>query len=531
MRGRSTFFIVAATAFICAPAIETAHAGSSPSLRGTIDSQTPEPRMPGNLRDSIHDPITASRGSGREQDKRQAHVKKPKSVMLKAPPPAPTRKKQPEKLFDQPVTSDPPATSESLDLGTAVNRTLETNGRIKASEDDIGAAQSVVWQQIASFIPVVTASAAAGRDYNSTVTNKRANQRTLGVQLTVPLFTSGQRLFNWRSANSSLVEAGAQAELARNEIALDLISAHINYLSAGRVSELIARNVKTLERLLAAVEAKRRLGFASDTDRAQVLADLSSLKSQIESSIQSRAKARETVASLVGAAVRDRLDIAALERPLSDGVDGLVESAMTSNPEVVAALSASEAARYRSYAAKSGLLPKVTLNAGYNRDYEPVSPDIDPDDWRFEVRGTVPLFNAGAIGEVARTRFLASSAANRAREVRRTVELDVRQLWQDLVAARKQLSLARDRVAQRRQVSSSMEEQYKRGLVSLDIMLDRQRLLTSSEVEMERFEVERAVTVFRLLVASGRFSPAMLETASERTPSWQASLSQPVEPH
>lgn len=522
MRSRSIVLIVAASASIGVPVFGTAFADGLPVLRGTIDSQTAEPSVLGDLRDSILDPVSTRKTAPRKQRTHQVQAK----IRKPGAPPTPAHKKD----FSE-MPRLPPADADSVDLSTAVNRTLDTNGRIMASEDDIGAAQSVVWQQIASFIPVVTASASAGRDYNGTITNKHANQRSLGVQLTVPLFTSGQRLFNWRSANSSLVEAGAQANLARNAVALDLISAHINYMSAGRVSELIARNVKTLERLLAAVEAKRRLGFASDTDRAQVLADISSLKSQIESSVQMRAKSRETVASYVGAAVKDRLDIATMERPLTDGVDGLVESAMTSNPEVLAALSASDAARYRSYAAKSGLLPKVTFNAGYNRDYEPVSPNIDQDDWRFEVRGTVPLFNAGAIGEVARTKFDAASAANRAREVRRTVELDVRQLWQDLLSAKKQLSLAHDRVAQRRQVSSSMEEQYKRGLVSLDIMLDRQRLLTSTEVEMERFEVERAVTVFRLLVASGRFSPSMLEAASGHPSSWQASLSVPVKQH
>lgn len=513
MRSGSIILIVVVLVCVGAPAGSTLYAEGLPRLRGTIDSEMSQPVMRGTLRDSIHDasmrPKTARARPSRSALVKSALKKKSQRVS-KAPPPAPAKKIQPKQASAAPVDL------EKLDLSAALSQTLETNGRIKASEDDIGAARSVVWQQIASFIPVVTASASAGRDYNNTLANRQANQRALGVQMSVPLFTSGQRLFNWRSANSALLEAGAQADLARNQVALDLISAHINYLSAGRVAELIARNVKTLERLLAAVEAKRRLGFASNTDRAQVLADLSSLKSQIESSVQMRAKTRETVTSYVGTTVKDRLDIAALERPLMDGVDGLVGSAMTSNPEVLAALSASEAARYRSYAAKSDLLPKVTFNAGYNRDYAHVSPELDRDDWRFEVRGTVPLFNAGAIGEVARTRFVASSAANRAREVRRTVELDVRQLWQDLMAARKQLTLARERVAQRRQVSASMEEQYKRGLVSLDIMLDRQRLLTSSEVELERFEVERAVTVFRLLVASGRFSSTMLEGASGR---------------
>jgi len=140
----------------------------------------------------------------------------------------------------------------------------------------------------------------------------------------------------------------------------------------------------------------------------------------------------------------------------------------------------------------------------------PVTAGTDRDEWSFEVRSTIPLVDLASVSEVSRTRYQASSAANRAREVRRTVELEVRQLWQELGTARRQLELTSDRVARRRQVAASMEEQYKLGLVSLDTMLDRQRLLTSSEVELEQREVHRLITIYRLLVATGRFSPTVL---------------------
>jgi len=43
-------------------------------------------------------------------------------------------------------------------------------------------------------------------------------------------------------------------------------------------------------------------------------------------------------------------------------------------------------------------------------------------------------------------------------------------------------------------------------------MLDRQRLLTSAEVELQQIEVERAVTMFRLLLTKGDFTSEMLVT-------------------
>lgn len=400
--------------------------------------------------------------------------------------------------------------SEKLALFDAVGTALDRNGKLLAAKDDISAARAVVWQQIASFVPVVTASMGRGKDYNTSITNHYRKNRYVSAQMTVPLFTSGQRLFNWSRANSLLAAAEAESDLAANEIALEMVSAHINYVSAGRVTELIGRNVKTMERLLAAVRAKQREGFASDTDRAQVLADLKSLQEQLAGARADRAKAEETVVSLVGAHVRDNIDVPALEKQVAVGEEELVERAITFNPSLLSAERQADAARYNSLTAVSQLLPQITLNAEANRDYAPISHEIDRDDWTVEVRGTVPLVDLGSVGEVARSRYVASAAAHRASDARRSVELEVRTLWQDFTAAKRQAELARSRVADRRQVSNSLEEQYKLGMVSLDVMLDRQRLLTQSELELQQIEVQRAVTLFRLLLTTGRFSPEML---------------------
>ncbi|OYW55983.1 MAG: hypothetical protein B7Y80_03445 [Hyphomicrobium sp. 32-62-53] len=402
----------------------------------------------------------------------------------------------------------------ALDLKDSLDSSLNSNDRLKAAQSEVDAARMVLWQQIASFVPVVTASYGHSRSYNtdSAFLGQRTSQRQGAIALTVPLFTSGQRLFNIRGANSSLDASAAEADIVSNEIALETVTAYINYVSAGRISVLIGRNVKTLKRLLAAVDARKARGFASDTDRSQVLADLNSLEVQLVQARAERARARETAQSLVGADIKDTIDLQGVEKYLTGGVEELVADAVANSPALASAEHQADAAYDRSLSTVAGLLPQVGLNAELNRDYSLGLPGVDRDDWTVEVRASVPLVDLTSVGEAARQRYTAKAAQYRASDARRIIELEMRTLWETYQAAKVQMQLATERVQHRSRVAKSLEEQYKQGLVSLDVMLDRQRLLTSAEVELQQIEVERAVTMFRLLLTKGDFTSDMLVT-------------------
>lgn len=396
----------------------------------------------------------------------------------------------------------------------SIDEALSRNSKIKATADEASAARAAVFRQgLAFFVPTVAATYDLTRNYNTNSLppfNLEERGRTGRLRLSFPIWTSGQRYFDYRGSLSALHAARAEEAKARNEVSFDTASAFLNYVSATRTAALIEQNVKRLGRLQAAVDAKFAQGFASETDRAQVRGDIDSLKEQLVNARISRAKARETVVSLAGAGVSGDVDMRRLMTPLAAGEETLVTAAVTGNPTILSERHKSEAARYRSMSAVSALLPQVALTADYARDYDRTGTTRDRDSWNVMARLSMAVIDPVTVPEIARNKMLASAATHRADEAHRVVELQIRSLWKDHVGLKRQLAFLHDRVRQRRQVAASFEEQYRSGLASLEVVLDRQQQLASAEIELQRIELQHASAVFKLLIEAGAFDLALL---------------------
>lgn len=407
----------------------------------------------------------------------------------------------------------------SLGLRGSVDSALGTSPLVKAVDAEARAADAGVLRQQLSFLPTVTGNVGQSRLYNDTgeLGSSRFSpglrtERYGGVSVQWPIFNGFQTYFGLRSAVSTSQAARLEAEATRNDVALQIVGAYLNFISADRSVGLIGKNVLMLERLSTAVRERMGAGFSSEADVFQVEADLAGLRQQLVSMQADRDKARETVSSMAGRPVKPKAAFPRLDRLLGGGQEMLVLQAAQQNPRLRAARHNSDAARHTSSAAVGRYLPQVSMIGSYLRNLADKNPqNLDRDSWNVGVQMSVPLVNLATMADVRQSRELASAASYRADETQRQVELQIRSLWKDYTAGNVRLRLARTRAEAQRRVAVSWEEQFKLGLISLDSLLTRQRLLTTAEIEEQQADMQRYAVMCQLLVGAGVFSPGMLD--------------------
>lgn len=412
-----------------------------------------------------------------------------------------------------------------ISLRGSVDYALAGNALIKAADADARAAEAAVMKQWFSFLPVVAGNVGLTRLYNDTgqfSTNRfSSGLRTegyAGASLQWPIFNGFQNYFGLRSAQSTSLAAGMEADATRGDIVLGTVNAYLGYVAADRSVGLLAKNIAMLERLSVAVQARLQAGFSSEADLSQVEADLAGLRQQLVSLQGDRAKAQSEVSSLTGHAVRPRGSFPKLARQLARGREALVAEAVNSNPRLQAARYTSEAAGYASRATFGRYLPQISAVGAFQRDIDrnvPTGIDsarpIDRNSWNLGIQLQQPIVDLGTMADVRQSIEAAGAAAFRADDARRQVELQIRTLWTDYVAGEQRWRLAHRRSTAQRKVSEAWEEQFKLGLISLDALLTRQRLLTTAELEEQQADMARYATMSRLLVVAGVFSPSMLD--------------------
>ncbi|ABC64675.1 TolC family outer membrane protein [Erythrobacter litoralis] len=250
-------------------------------------------------------------------------------------------------------------------LREALVEAYQTNPTLQAARANQRAEDENPNIQRAQGLPSVTATAQYIEFLKTSPNSFTAPTRTLqvGPDLTVPLYAGGAVKNSVRAAKERV--AAGQASLRGTESAIfsQVVAAYMDVLRAQALVGLNLNQVQVLTINLEATSDRFEIGDLTRTDVAQSQSRLALARGDLRNAEANLIQARESYAQLVGSGPDDLQPPPPLPN-LPDDPIVAVETALESNPDLLAARERAQAAGFDTEVAGSGRLPTVGLFAG-----------------------------------------------------------------------------------------------------------------------------------------------------------------------
>ncbi len=340
--------------------------------------------------------------------------------------------------------------------------------------------------------------------------------RTLGVNLAQPIFRGFQTLNQVRVAEAN-VRAGR--ETLRNVEQSLLLAAATAYMDVVRdqaIVRLNENNIKVLNNQLRATQDQFNVGEVTRTDVAQAQARRSGATSNLEVARANLKTSRATYERVVGSPPGRLRDGGIPRRMMPSSLQNALATAARENPLIVNALYLEQAARYTVDQIRGQLLPSVTLNANYQRSFDP-SRNLDQSDARSVTANmTVPIYTGGAVeAQVRQAKHTHVGRLQQIEQARTEQQALVIAAWSRYQAANAQVASAAEQVRANQTALTGVREEYRVGQRTLlDVLNAEQELLNSQVLEVSaRHDV--VVQAYTVLQTIGRLDAANLSLGNE----------------
>jgi outer membrane protein len=387
---------------------------------------------------------------------------------------------------------------------TGFRPTLNAQGSITNSRTDLA---------------VPTTTVVGGVLVNGADVNK-VGSSSAQIQLSQPLFTGGQATANLSAAEADVLAGREDLRRVEQGVLANVVTAYVDVRRNQETLRIANENVAVLTRQLDESNARFEVGEITRTDVAQSQARLAAAKASQSSAQANLAVARATYAQIVGQNPTDLTPEPSLVEVLPASVEQAFEAAEGSNPSVLAARYAEQAATARVALAKSAYLP--TLSAGASLGYDAAEVNGNRDQFgqynrqiAGQLTARVPLFTGGLNASNVRAARERENAARIAVDgAKRQVIQQVSAAWSTLLAARANLVSNEEQVRASRIAFEGVRQEQQVGLRTTLDVLNAQLELANAELALVGARRDEYVASTSLLQAMGQLDVAKLATGT-----------------
>ena len=327
------------------------------------------------------------------------------------------------------------------------------------------------------------------------------------VQARLPLYAGGRITAGVRAAQAGVAAAAATERQAAAMLKLEVARAYVDVQRAGRALRAADSSVQSLVAHVADVKVRVQQDLVPRSD--QLAAEVALANAE---QARLRAKNAEELAwaaynRLLGEPLDRRTTLEAMSIEVAtaqaaEPLDDLVRQAQESRQEIRVLEESSRSLDAQARAEIGRLLPQLALMGGYSRlendilnrqDYSTVGIGVQ---WS--------LFDGGQTRHrAAALRHAGRAAAERARDRRSTVALEVRQARLDLDAAEARIAATRAAVAQSAENLRMVREQYDVGLAANTAVLEAVSLEQAAVAANDDAAADAVFAALRLQYAIG----------------------------
>ncbi len=344
-------------------------------------------------------------------------------------------------------------------------------------------------EALASLFPAVSASVGGATNFGRGIdpaTNSYTNVTTFsnsyGLSGSLPLFAGLQGINAVRAAKVARQMGASEAELARDEVAMQTLSAYMDVVYYTEAVRIAHEQLDASHKTLALVRRQFELGTKSAADVAEIESQQANydylLTTEENNLALAYIKLREVMnfPSDEDLAIATDLTLEALPSVASQ--QALLEYALAHNPRIKASRQATEQSRLNLARAKGGYAPSLYLYGGYNTSYF-IDFDnkaaYDPFGAQFrnnrggyvQLSLSVPIFN-GLNRRSAKRRAENAYRSAQLEQVatERAVESEVSQTWQQMQGYGKEYIQGQKKVAAAQLAYDGAQRKFESGLIS-----------------------------------------------------------------
>jgi outer membrane protein len=396
----------------------------------------------------------------------------------------------------------------------ALGLAYQHNPSLRAERASVRAIDETVSQALAGWRPTITSSGDYGKNRLSTRPGPttRTNPRGLSLSFSQPVFRGFRTVKGTREAKANVYAARYNLSNVEQNTLLDAATAFMNVIRDQAIIGLRRKNIAFLREQLRASQARQRAGIGTPTDvsqaRARLAGAISNLSLARATLVASRADYRRVIGRPPGSLRRTQ----SIGKLLPTTLKQALVLGQRYHPLIRSASFTEKASRHAIGVARGDLLPSVSLEGSFERDYQ-----LPGGTTKRRVSSTilgrvdVPLYQSGA--EYSRVRQAKQVNAQRKLQIyeaSRAVRAEVVSAWESLVAARQVIQSSRAQVEANTLALRGVRQEAKVGSRTTLDVLDAEQELLDSQVTLVGARRDEIVAGYRLLAAVGRLTARKL---------------------
>jgi outer membrane protein, adhesin transport system len=401
--------------------------------------------------------------------------------------------------------------ASALSLREAVRVAIESNPEIGQAAENREAVEFELRQALGLYMPRVDLEASVGAQLLDSPGRRAAGieheplyPSQVGLTASYDIFDGGYRQSE-ANRQAARVDGASFRVLERSEfIALQIARLYFEIVLQQRIIDLSRQNVAfhqtTLDNVIQAVSS----GQLTEADRQQAQERLAAAKARVAEAREQYNAATIEFYKYVGLPFEDPKVPSRVGADLPSSLDEAIAAGRINNPRVLLAGADIDAAAAVVEQSKSGLLPKLTLEAGANTGLDVGGVEGRTSEVQARLVFRMNIFDGGIKNaEVQENMRRESEAMLGLSQVHREVEEAVRMSWNRMHS---QTELAAAYAAQLDasvSLVSSYQEQFGVGQRSLLDVLDAQNTRYNLQVLNETAQFTIRFAEYRLMAASG----------------------------
>ncbi len=416
-----------------------------------------------------------------------------------------------------------PVSAEEFSLADLYAIALERSERIEISRENVTFAELEKDRAVASLIPKLTAFGNYQRysrdkynDNGALIQPDTAQQRGVRVDQT---FSLSLREFTALSeARKDIRRAAYDLDFVKESYLLQVGQAYYNVLMARKGLDIAQSNLDRVAKYRDAASARLKVGEITKTVLLRAESEVSGAKSDLVMAQNTLALAESALSRLVGIAPGFILR----EEPFRDievaSLSELKDTAFAQRPDLKSLEYQVKIAKQEVSYARGAYWPNLSIAGVYQKtDQDPEPLTLNKESSYGALLFNFPFFEGGLRrAEVREAKVRERQAILSYEDRKKTVDLEVRSAYLDLMTAKGTIKFLQDQVAFAQDNQRAVTRQFANGLASSIDVIDANNLLVSSERQLAEALYSYQTSILVMEQATGTFLQKINATASTK---------------
>lgn len=404
------------------------------------------------------------------------------------------------------------ASAETLD--DAWDSAVNNNHRIKSAKADTSASEQQLHSAEGQRLPDLNLSsgytqfnetpAAKTQIAGQTAQFSTAQSGSVKAQAiaSVPIFTSGRIGHNIDAAEASLQAVQSNETTSVLNIKMQVAEAYIAVLRMESALQVAQSHVDTLGLHMKDVNNLFDQGMVARNDQLAANVELVNAQQRVVQANNQLDNARARYNQLLDRNLADAVNLAHQFPDAPTGtLNDLSSTAIKQRPELVALAQQIESLGQQAQSVKSGLLPQVAVNGGYQ--YQENRYQAFQGLWMANVGVEWKLFDGSSGHRSDAITRQAISLKEQRDDLSSTIGLQVRQAWLDIQEAQQRIAVTQQAIAQAEENLKVTTDRYQQGLSTNTEVLKAEDLRTITHDNFNNATLDAALSKLRLRRAVG----------------------------